>query len=134
MYNRHWGHDHRRYQRLNLNLVVWYKVVTPDELRQKFGDKEREVVTIDVSPLGMAFTCIYQIPVYSGLALKFIVFSANYGSRGHLAIPLEITGEVRSCIPHENNEYRVGVYFKQIESNKQVELMRLMRDSLRPCI
>ncbi|MBU1124943.1 MAG: PilZ domain-containing protein [Candidatus Omnitrophica bacterium] len=134
MFNRHWGQDRRRYQRLNLNLIVWYKVVCPDSLRSMLGEKEKEVLTIDIGPLGMAFMCRYHLPSYSTLLLKFIVFSAHAGSYSHLAIPLELQGVVRSSLPSEDNEYRIGICFKDIPTEKQLQLARFVEESLRPCI
>ena len=134
MYSRYWGRDRRRFQRLNLNLIVWYKVLSPYDPQFNYGERELEATTLDISPIGMAFIAIHNIPVYAKLALKFIVFSSSAGSYSHLAIPIEVNGEVRSCMPHENNEYRVGVCFKGIELEKQTQLADFVKESLRPVI
>lgn len=134
MYNRKWGQDRRRFQRLNLNLVVWYKALNPEYVRQMLGAAEREAITHDISPFGMAFMSSYKIPAFSDLALKFIIFSRQAGASNNLTIPIEVNGRVRSCTPWEKNEYRVGVSFNNIELEKQQRLIYFVRESLRPFI
>jgi len=134
MYNRRWGQDRRRFQRLNLDLIVWYKALSPEQLRQMLGSVEREATTLDISPFGMAFMSSYNIPAFSDLGLKFIVFSSKAGSYSNLTIPIEVNARVCSCVPYEKNEYRVGVSFSNIELEKQQKLAHFVRESLRPFI
>ena len=133
MFNRKWGQDRRRFQRLNLNLVVWYKFSRPQPPNM-LGAEQREAITIDISPFGMAFMSSYKIPAFSDLALKFIIFSRQAGASNNLTIPIEVNGRVRSCTPWEKNEYRVGVSFNNIELEKQQRLIYFVRESLRPFI
>ncbi|MFA5411406.1 MAG: PilZ domain-containing protein [Candidatus Omnitrophota bacterium] len=130
MYNRYWGRDRRRFQRLNFNLTVWYKVLIPVNLRLSCPEEDREATTLDISPLGMAFISRSSLPLYTSLVLKFIVFT----SCSNIAIPIEVNGEVRSCMPYENREYRIGVCFKGIEPEKQRQLEDFVKESLRPVI
>lgn len=134
MYNRKWGKDRRRFQRLNLNLVVWYKLLYPEKAPSLLGMVEREAITVDISPFGMAFMSSYSMPVFTDLALKFIIFSSQNGSYSSLTIPLEVNAKVHSCAPCENNEYRVGVSFTNIELEQQQKLMKFARESLRPFV
>lgn len=132
MFNRKWGKDRRRFQRLNLNLVVWYKLAHPQKATGTLGIAEREAITVDISPFGMAFMSSFNMELYTDLALKFIIFSTKDGSTGNLAIPLEVNAKVRSCAPCEKGEFRVGVSFVNIELEKQQKLMKFAQDSLRP--
>ena len=79
MYNRKWGKDRRRFQRLNLNLVVWYKALNPEYARKMLGASEREAITLDISPFGMAFMSSFNIPAFTDLGLKFIIFNSQAG-------------------------------------------------------
>jgi len=134
MYNRHWGKDRRRFQRLNLNLVVWYKLLHPGQTNNMLGTAEREAITTDISPFGMAFMSSYNIPAFTDLGLKFIIFTSDNGSYSSLTIPLEVNARVRSCAPCENNEYRIGVSFTNIQLEQQQKLMKFARESLRPFV
>ncbi|HPT39851.1 MAG TPA: PilZ domain-containing protein [Candidatus Omnitrophota bacterium] len=133
MYNRKWGQDRRRFQRLNLNLVVWYKFLRPQPANM-LGAEQREAITIDISPFGMAFMSSYNMPVYSDLALKFIIFSSQDGSYSNLTIPIEVNAKVRSCTPGEKGEFRVGVSFTNIQLEQQQKLMKFAQESLRPFV
>ena len=134
MYNRKWGQDRRRFQRLSLNLVVWYKVLHPEPANNMLGTAEREAITVDISPFGMAFMSSFNIPAFTDLALKFIIFSSQDGSYSTLTVPIEINARVRSCAPAERGEFRVGVSFSNIELEKQQKLMKFARESQQPFI
>ncbi len=134
MFNRKWGKDRRRFQRLNLNLVVWYKLLKPLHPAETLGTAEREAITLDISPFGMAFMSSYNMPVSVDLALKFIIFTSPPGSGSNLAIPLEVNAKVRSCVPAEKGEFRVGVSFTNIQLEQQQKLMKFAQDSMRPFV
>ena len=130
MFNRYWGKDRRRFQRLLLNLTIWYKVRTPEDLRLKFGEKDMEATTLDLSTIGLAFLSKQRIPVWSTLLLKFIFFGEKEGSV-NIVKPVEVEAEVKTCLPYEN-EFRLGVYFKGLDEERRVELSRFVGATLRP--
>jgi c-di-GMP-binding flagellar brake protein YcgR len=134
MYNRKWGQDRRRFQRLNLNLVVWYKILYPNHADNKLGSEEREAITTDISPFGMAFMSSYSIPAFTDLGLRFIIFASQNGVCSNLAIPMEIIAKVRSCSLCENNEFRIGISFSNIQLEQQQKLMKFAQESQRPFI
>lgn len=134
MYSRNWYHDRRRFKRLNLNLVIWYKVVGNKYVSLNPQEKDVEATTVDLSPFGLSFVTCKELPIYSKLVIKFIVFKATEKEQSNLAIPLEVKAEVRSCLISDNNEYRVGVSFKGIEIQEQMQLVNLIRESLKPCL
>ncbi|MCX5694418.1 MAG: PilZ domain-containing protein [Candidatus Omnitrophica bacterium] len=134
MYNRKWGQDRRRFQRLSLNLIVWYKALRPENLCRMLGSSDLAAVTLDISPFGMAFISKHNIPTYSDIGLKFIVFDSQLNPYESLAVPIEVNAKVRSCMPYEEEGYRVGVSFSNIDLEKQQKLAHLMRECLRPII
>jgi len=130
LFNRYWGKDRRRFQRLLLNLTIWYKVRTPEDLRLKFGEKDMEATTLDLSTIGLAFLSKQRIPVWSTLLLKFIFFGENEGSV-NIVKPVEVEAEVKTCLPYEN-EFRLGVSFKGLDEERKGELSRFVGATLRP--
>ena len=136
MYNRKWGQDRRRFQRLNLNMVVWYKLFKPPIAPRAGGlvAEEREAVTIDISPFGMAFMSSFSIEVFTDLSLKFIIFSSQNGAYERLAVPMEVKAKVRSCSPAQKGEFRIGVSFTDIQLEQQQKLMKFAKESLRPFV
>jgi c-di-GMP-binding flagellar brake protein YcgR len=134
MYNRRWGKDRRRFLRLNLNLVVWYRIQYTGQAYRALGTAEREAVTLDISPFGMAFMSSYPLAAFTDLSLRFIIFSSENGTYNTLTIPIEVSARVRSCSPSEKNEYRIGVSFTNIELEKQQKLAQFMVESQRAFI
>ena len=103
--------DRRRFQRLNLNLNVFYKVDQPVYVKLWIGDQEIEATTLNLSEGGMAFLTAYDIPLASLLLIKFSLFKINRKGEVDFSKPVEITGEVRSNNSWESREYRLGVCF-----------------------
>lgn len=130
LFNRYWGKDRRRFQRLLLNLTIWYKVRSPDDLRLKFGEKDMEATTLDLSTIGLAFLSKHHIPVWSTLLLKFIFFGDNDGAV-NIVKPVEVEAEVKTCLPYEN-EFRLGVSFKGLDEERKGALSRFIGATSRP--
>jgi hypothetical protein len=113
-----------------LNLTIWYKVHSPEHLRLELGEKDMEATTLDLSTVGLAFLSKHQIPVWSRLILKFIFFGSKEGSV-NIVKPVEVEAEVKSCLPYEN-EFRLGVCFRNLDQERRFELVRFIGATLRP--
>lgn len=116
--------DRRRFQRLNLNLSMGYKVDIPLNLRIRLGDEEIPATTLNISEAGMAFLTSYDIPVWSRILIRFSLFKVNQDGQVNFYKPLQVTAEVRSNIVSENKEYRLGVCFVR----KDIEIKDEIRD------
>jgi c-di-GMP-binding flagellar brake protein YcgR len=123
------GNDRRRFQRLKLNLDLVYKVETPIILRIRLGDKEIEATTLDISEGGMAFLTDYDIPVLSGLALKFTLFKLARSGEINFYRPMQIEGEVRSNNLSENKEYRLGICFVKKDAAVKDEISNFVKSA-----
>ncbi len=125
---RYLGNDRRRFQRLNVNLSVFYKVVSPLAARFLTMDREVEAVTLDISGGGMAFLSRYNIPVKAILNMRFILFKMDKEGLVSFNDPVEVTAEVRSNVSAQNSkEYRLGVYFKGIKEETKAGLTDFCR-------
>lgn len=111
MYYLRGGSDRRKFQRLSLNIIVRYKVDSPVFVRIKFGDKEYDATTLDVSEGGMAFLTALDIPSMSMLLIKFTLTRIDRSGVISYLGPVEFVAEVRSNVPWENQEHRLGVSF-----------------------
>jgi c-di-GMP-binding flagellar brake protein YcgR len=104
--------DRRRYQRLKMNLMVVFKVQSPQQACEVTRDKEVEANLLDLSLGGMALVTKYNIPVWSKLLIKFYMFKTDNSGGVTFSDPVELLGEVRSNVMSNYNEYRLGVCFK----------------------
>jgi hypothetical protein len=130
LFNRYWGKDRRRFQRLLLNLTIWYKVRSPEQLRLALGEKDMEATTLDLSTIGLAFISKHYIPVWSTLLMKFIFFGSA-DSSVNIVKPVEVEAEVKTCLPYEN-EFRLGVSFKGLDEERRGQLSRFIGATSRP--
>ena len=79
------------------------------------GPQEIEATTVNLSEGGMAFVTGHNLPAWTKLAVKFFLFKSGM-TRSMLRFmkPVRIAAEVRTNVPLETNEYRVGVSFKDM--------------------
>jgi c-di-GMP-binding flagellar brake protein YcgR len=121
--------DRRRFQRLNLNLNVFYKVDQPVYVKLWVGDREIEATTLNLSEGGMAFLTAYDIPLASLLLIKFSLFKINRQGEVDFSKPVEITAEVRSNNSWENKEYRLGVCFIRKDEEVKTEISDFVKSA-----
>ncbi|MCU0666559.1 MAG: PilZ domain-containing protein [Candidatus Omnitrophica bacterium] len=119
MYMHSHSSDRRRFQRLNMNLSVFYRVQSPLDLKIGTGDREFEATTLDISPAGMAFLSKYNLPEKSCLSMKLVLFQVRRDGMVDFNDPVEMTAQVRSCVSYAGGDYRVGVSFNEINTNSQ---------------
>jgi len=114
--------ERRRSQRLKVYLTVFYKVEEPDYARRYYGDSEREAKTLDLSEAGMALLTRTGIPCGTKLFLRFFMFYYSGRASVNFQHPIEVHGEVRSCLAEENDNYRIGVCFDGIGNEYKTEI------------
>jgi len=116
----YWGNDdRRRFQRLKMNLAIFYKIESPEYARDITQGKEVEATMLDLSSGGMAFITRYNLPVWSNLLIKFYLFKTDNAGLVSFSDPVELIGEVRSNIMLNYNEYRIGLSFKAIHNERK---------------
>jgi c-di-GMP-binding flagellar brake protein YcgR len=103
--------DRRKYQRLNLNINVVYRVDSPMYVRITFGSKEIEAVTLNLGEGGMAILTEQDIPLWTILAMKFRLIRMDKEGKVDYSEPVEMCGEVRSNNIFENQDHRLGISF-----------------------
>ena len=113
--------DRRRFQRLKVNLSVFYKIETP-EIRNVTGEEEFEANSLDISTGGISFLSKYYIPSYTTLSVKFILFKAGVSGMVSFNDPIEIAGEVRSSVLTEESQFRLGICFKTMPTVNREEI------------
>ncbi len=107
------GIDRRSHKRLRMNCTVIYRMNEPVSTRFIMGGKDVEAKMVDISQGGMAMVTNYDIPIATELSMRFTLLKVNK-EIVNLSGPVEITGEVRSSVPLEKNEHRLGIYFTKM--------------------
>lgn len=132
MYNKYWGQDRRRFQRLKINISVWYSLDSHYQLFSMESGRDYEATTIDLSEAGVALAVKHDIPVSAALIIKFRLFKTERQGIVRFFAPLEVAGQVRSNTLLENSEHRLGVYFKEIEKETKEEISDFISLARRP--
>ena len=129
----YWGwEDRRRFQRLKVNLSVYFKIENPFSHRYLTEDKEIEATMLNISSGGMAFLTRVDIPIWSTLLIRMYLFKGNETGLVSLSNPVELVGEVRSNVPSEFGEYRLGICFKEIHGENKYAVSDYVESIVRP--
>ncbi len=131
MYNGFWASDRRRFARLKVNMDVVFRVESPLALRAMTADKMVGATVLDIGRAGMAILSRYQISPEAVLILEFTLFKTDRNGMVSFYDPVEIVGEVRSCVLMEDGLYRLGLMFKALRRGEGTEISDFMAESLR---
>ena len=130
MYRKYSGYDRRKYQRLDLNIVLLYRVNEPVTVRMQIGDKEVEATMLNLSEGGMGFITGYNIPVDSELFIRFTLSKMDKAGKITFHGPMRIVGAVRSNTLLERGDYRLGVCFTKIALQDKQEITGFIKSTL----
>jgi len=82
---------------------------------------------LNLSAGGMALVTKYGIPGATLLLIKFTLTSVNKQGEVKIYGPIEARGEVRSNTKWENNTYRLGISFSDIDQKNKLEIARFVQ-------
>ena len=108
------GIERRGQKRVRVNCTVVYRLNEPPSARFIMQGKDIQARMLDVSQGGMAMVTSYDIPVATVLSMRFTLLNVDK-EVVKFSGPLEVTGEVRSNIPAEKDEHRLGIYFTKVK-------------------
>lgn len=132
MYNRYSGEDRRRFQRLDLNIIVIYRVDEPASVRVQIGEKDVEATMLNLSEGGIGLITKYNIPVWTFLFIKFTLSRMDKNGLVRFFGPMAIKGEVRSNVLLERDEYRLGISFTQMDREDKITIADFVKSALKP--
>lgn len=108
------GKERRGSRRLRMNCTVIYRVNEPPSTHIMMGGKDVQAKMIDIGQGGMAMVTTYDIPVTTVISMRFTLLNVDK-EVVKFSGPLEVTGEVKSSVPVEKNEHRLGIYFTRMK-------------------
>jgi c-di-GMP-binding flagellar brake protein YcgR len=114
MYNANIDNERRAHKRIRMNCTVVCRMNEPPSARFVMKGRDLEAKMIDISQGGMAMVTRYDIPVSTVLSMRFTLLNVN-SEIVTFSGPMEVIGEVRSNVPWERNEHRLGIYFAEMK-------------------
>jgi len=129
MYRKFSGHDRRRFQRLELNVIVIYRVDAPPLVRIQVGDKEIEATMLNLSEGGIALLTKYNLPPWTVLSIKFTLSRIDKEGKVIFMGPMSIRGEIRSNIPFSKDEFRLGICFTDVAHRDKGDISNFVKAS-----
>ena len=124
--------DRRRFQRLELNITVYYQIKEPLNIKVMFGDKEIEAMMLNISAGGMGMLTKFNIPARSTLLIKITLAKMDKQGKVSFYGPMEVVGEVKYNVLEEDKQYRLGIRFIKVERQDQVEITNFVKMTLNP--
>lgn len=120
------GRESRRSRRIKVNLSVIYQPTQPVGIRLLIKNKEVTASILDLSDSGISVLTNYDILVNTPLLIKFTLFSIE-NNDVCFSGPMKIEGVVRHNMPLGGNKYRLGIYFKKINSRDKTEIINFIK-------
>lgn len=124
--------EKRRYQRLQVDLSVLFRVMGPAKIFEMVQGQEFEGKTIDISLGGTAVITSYFLPPKSRLFVKFVIYETDHLGQAIFHEVLTAFAEVRSAIVHhDRRHYRLGLSFQELSEDRLYKLNDIIESSLR---
>jgi len=108
------GKDRRVHKRVKMNCTVIYRLNEPLSTHFMVRGRDIEAKMVDISHGGMAMVTNYDVPMATKLSMRFTLLKVNK-EVVNFSGPVEVTGEVKSNVPLEKNEHRLGIYFTKVK-------------------
>jgi len=108
------GIERRSHKRVRVNCTVIYRLNEPSSTRFMVHGEDIQAKMLDISQAGMALVTDYDIPVQTQLSLRFTLLKVDKEIVSFSG-PVEVTGEVKSNVPLQKDEHRLGIYFTKVK-------------------
>lgn len=118
--------DRRRFQRLTLFIEVIYKVYQDYQKRVFLDDREIQAATLDISEGGIGLQTNQPIPEKS--ILDIVINITNLNKRGEIIFnkPIKVVGKVCWATPLQDNSYRIGIAFVEIDQKDKLLIRKFI--------
>ncbi|KPK98772.1 MAG: hypothetical protein AMJ95_02690 [Omnitrophica WOR_2 bacterium SM23_72] len=108
------GIERRSHKRVRVNCTVIYRLHEPSSTRFMVHGEDIKARMLDISQAGMAMVTNYDIPVQTQLSLRFTLLKVDKEIVSFSG-PVEVAGEVKSNVPLQKDEHRLGIYFTKVK-------------------
>jgi len=122
--------DTRRFQRLALNTTIKFKQYRDYEKRIYYEDKEIDAVALDISESGIGIQTRCFMPAKTYLQIWISLSSLNQEGQIVFSGPMRILGKVRWVIPWDDNTFRIGISFLEIQEEDKNTLKNFINSHI----
>lgn len=124
--------DRRTKKRESLRTVAEFKILkVPKDLEFKAPPNTVKAYLLDISVGGCALDSPYFIPVKVKISIRIDPLVFAIGTSQKRKEPLEMIGEVTSCVDRHPDRYRLGVCYKRIDRKDTDLIKRFMKSKER---
>jgi hypothetical protein len=112
--------ERRKFKRIKVSFVVFYKVNYPLTVRMLVGNKEINAVALNLCEDGIAILTNYKIPAFTIVTVKFIIVNDTAVRNEDRFRSMKIEGEVcYNNILTAERDYRLGIHFIDISADER---------------
>jgi c-di-GMP-binding flagellar brake protein YcgR len=115
------GIEKRKFTRVAVNFLVFYRVNFPLEVRLKIGNRAVEALAADISEGGMAVYTDYDIPPGTIVTVEFIMMNDYAISAQDRSRSIIVGGQVRYNVFFEEKKiFRFGIQFIDLTADGRI--------------
>jgi c-di-GMP-binding flagellar brake protein YcgR len=116
---------------MQISLAATYEVIGPEHVRDILGGKEYDARTLDLSAGGLSLVADHYLPVGTELIITIALFETNLIDTFQAFEPLKVYGTIRSMLPQNGNQYRIGVEFTAVGEKESVRITHMISSPLK---
>ncbi len=122
------GPERRHFRRIRVSLSVMYSTEGPLEIRIQTEQGEFAATMVDICEGGLAILTGVHLDVPSLIWIKFTLLKPNGNKVSYEFYGLvECLGEVRNATPLNENFYRAGIAFMQIDEGCRTDISHFIQ-------
>ena len=115
------GIEKRKFTRIAVNFLVFFRVNFPLQVRIKTGNRVVEALAADISEGGMAIYTDYEIPPVTIVTIEFIMINDYAISAQDRSRSILVGGEVRyNIFIEEKKIFRFGMQFIDLSTDGRI--------------
>ena len=122
--------ERRKHQRLSVNLTAVCRIAGPKKNLFLLNGNDFEARTHDMSEGGLSIISQHFIPVGSKLNIRLMVCEEDRKSYIKFYDIVRIYGTVKNSIVHEDDTFRLGIEFQEMDENQEDKIFYIMHSSL----
>jgi c-di-GMP-binding flagellar brake protein YcgR len=126
------GQERRKFERVEVNFVVTYRVNSPLSVRMLVKDQEIVAIAVNLSEGGIAISTNYQLSVSTLARIKFILVNEKALSISEHTKSMEALGEVRHSFLGLNKVYQIGVCFLDLSEPERQFIANFVKLEKKP--
>ncbi len=120
--------ERRQHRRVPDSFLVAYRLLSTRAAAVRLDNNERDAIALDLSEGGLGLDAVDEIPVGAEITLRFKILNELSSTERDKRREFTLKAESRYCRLTQQNNYRVGLLFKDISEQDREFIATYVKD------